>query len=173
MSQPIRDKVVERKIRYDQSIVEYNCNLLERHKDSMILLYRVAQTFTIPASSTELVVPKGSYTIAYYWKNRPYNVYILRNEAGGFIGAYFNIVRNTLITEMMVSFEDLIIDVLVLPDGRTFILDEEELPESLDLFEHGQVNRDLRSLLDTMEDLLPAMVNETEMLFRHDELGET
>lgn len=34
-------------------------------------------------------------------------------------------------TEELVSFEDLIIDVMVLPNGEYFILDEDELPESL------------------------------------------
>ena len=36
-------------------------------------------------------------------------------------------------------FEDLIIDILVLPSGEYFILDEDELPEPLESFEDGYV----------------------------------
>ena len=39
----------------------------------------------------------------------------------------------------MVSFEDLIIDIMVLPNGEYFILDEDELPEPLGNFEGGYV----------------------------------
>ena len=35
------------------------------------------------------------------------------------------------------SFEDLIIDILVLPSGEYFILDEDELPEPIEVFEGG------------------------------------
>ena len=44
------------------------------------------------------------------------------------------------------SFEDLIIDILVLPSGEYFILDEDELPESLEEFEDGYVNEALNVL---------------------------
>ena len=65
------------------------------------------------AGSIKLTIPIGSYTIAYYWKDRPYNLYIWRDNEGKYLGSYFNIVRNTYMADTLVSFEDLIIDILV------------------------------------------------------------
>ncbi len=49
------------------------------------------------------------------------------------------------------SFEDLIIDILVLPSGEYFILDEDELPESLEEFEDGYVNEALNVLEEIIQ----------------------
>lgn len=60
------------------------------------------------------------------------------------------------------SFEDLIIDILVLPSGEYFILDEDELPESLEEFEDGYVNEALHVLEEIIQKTLPQMIVETE-----------
>lgn len=49
------------------------------------------------------------------------------------------------------SFEDLIIDILVLPSGEYFILDEDELPEPLEGFEGGYVNEALYVLEEIIQ----------------------
>ena len=59
------------------------------------------------------------------------------------------------------SFEDLIIDILVLPSGEYFILDEDELPEPLEGFEGGYVNEALY-VLEIIQKTLPQMIVETE-----------
>ncbi len=68
-----------------------------------------------------------------------------------YVGSYFNVVKNTQITDELVSFEDLIIDILVLPSGEYFILDEDELPESLEEFEDGYVNEALHVLEEIIQ----------------------
>ena len=58
----------------------------------------------------------------------------------------------------MVSFEDLIIDIMVLPNGEYFILDEDELPEPLGNFEGGYVKKALYGLKEIIPKELPPIV---------------
>ena len=129
--------------------------------------------FTMAANDTKLTIPKGSYTIAYYWENRPYNLYIWRDQNGSYIGSYFNIVKNTYITEQVVSFKDLILDIMVLPNGEFFILDEDELPEPLEQFEDGYVVEALYIVLNTIQDFLPQIILETDTIFKQKEIFST
>ncbi|WP_313800878.1 DUF402 domain-containing protein [Cytobacillus sp.] len=162
--------IIERKIRYDSKVVEYKCMLLEAHNQHVVLFHIIQDTFTMTANQAKLTIPKGSYTLAYYWGNRPYNLYIWRDTNGRYIGSYFNIVKNTWITNKMVSFEDLIIDIMVLPNGDYFILDEDELPEPLEQFEDGFVLRVLDSIIDGIDIHLPKIISDAENTFRHQEL---
>ncbi|MCM3457201.1 DUF402 domain-containing protein [Heyndrickxia oleronia] len=160
--------IIERKIRYDSSIVEHSCLLLNSNQQKVVLFHRIAQSFTMKTSNNQLTIPKGSYTLAYYWCDRPYNLYIWRDLLGNYLGAYFNIVKNTYVKDRVLSFEDLIIDVLVFPDGQHYVLDEDELPESLDRFENGFVNKALVDLQNSIDDLLPKQICETMKLYNHE-----
>ena len=164
------DKIIERKIRYDSVVVEHGCTLLKAQHKNVVLFHSIQNSFTMIASQTKLTIPTGSYTIAYYWIDRPYNLYIWRDENGKYLGSYFNIVKNTSMTDKWVSFEDLIIDILVLPNGEYFILDEDELPEALFRFENGSILQALNSLTDSIEILLPQIISETENNYTHEEL---
>ncbi|UNP78994.1 DUF402 domain-containing protein [Bacillus nitratireducens] len=164
-----RIEIIERKIRYDATTVDHVCLLVEAQQGKIVLFHEVQYSFTMTANETQLTIPKGSYTTAYYWENCPYNLYIWRDSAGQYLGSYFNIVKKTYITNELVSFEDLIMDIMVLPNGEYFILDEEELPEPLDQFENGYVKEALNVLTDTIHDFLPQMVVETETLFKQKE----
>lgn len=164
------DKIIERKIRYDSRIVEYGCKLLKAQNKSIVLFHIVQDSFTMIASQAKLSIPEGSYTIGYYWEDRPYNLYIWRDKKGKYLGSYFNIVKNTYMTDKLVSFEDLIIDIMVLPNGTYFILDEDELPESLVRFKNGSVLQALNALTDSIDMLLPQIILETEKNYKHEEL---
>ncbi|MGC7949143.1 DUF402 domain-containing protein [Bacillus sp. II_CA] len=157
-----KSEIIERKIRYDSTTIEHTCLLLEKQLQSIVLFHEVQYSFTMTAHRASLTIPKGSCTIAYYWEDRPYNLYIWRDKNGTYLGSYFNVVKNTQITDELVSFEDLIIDILVLPSGEYFILDEDELPESLEEFEDGYVNEALNVLEEIIQKTLPQMIVETE-----------
>lgn len=161
-----KNKMIERKICYDSSIVEHKCILHKIELKKIVLIHKIEESFSMIAGQKKITIPKGSYTIAYYWMNQPYNLYFWRDNKGNYIGSYFNIVRNTKVTDKIVSFEDLIIDVLVLPEGESFILDEDELPEPLHQFENGYVQKALDSLLLVMNDLILNAKIETESLIK-------
>lgn len=160
---------IERKICYDSSVVDHSCKLLKAEHRSIVLLHRNERSFTMAAGAKSLTIPEGAYTFAFYWLDRPYNLYIWKDRQGNGLGSYFNIVRNTYVTEQAVIFEDMIIDLLVLPGGEVYVLDEDELPEPLDRFEGGSVQRSLSSLVKEMEHILQDSTSEAERLIREDE----
>lgn len=142
--------------------------LLTAQNQSAVLFHIIEDTFTMIAHQARLTIPKGSYTIAYYWEDRPYNLYFWRDHRGNYLGSYFNIVRNTVISDGMVSFEDLIIDILVLPNGEYFILDEDELPDSLEKFENGSVQKALNLLIKSIHNVHLQTISESEGIYAHD-----
>lgn len=73
-------------------------------------------------------------------------------------------------TNKLVSFEDLIIDIMVLPNGKYYILDQDELPIALDQFENGSVLQTLNSLTASIDIHLSQTVLETERTYNHKEL---
>lgn len=156
--------IIERKIRYDGTIAEYYCRRVKIGKEDAVLCYRLENSVSLHDSETELTIPEGSRTVSYYWTDRPYNVYIWTDQNGRYIGSYLNIVGNTRISDRVVSYEDLILDVLVLPDGSYSVLDEDELPEPLEQFKQGYVSRILRSLLRSLDSLLPPLIEQAKNL---------
>lgn len=152
-------QIIERKIRYNGTIAEYDCEVLEMDPAQAVLTYLLPEKVTVGA----VTLPAGSRTFAYYWMDRPYNVYIWKNPDGKNLAAYFNIVRNTRMTNRVISYEDLIVDLLVLPDGRHCVLDREELPEAIETFERGYVYKALNELMDSVEDLLTALYARTNV----------
>ncbi|MCU5097630.1 DUF402 domain-containing protein [Bacillus wiedmannii] len=159
-------EIIERKIRYDGTTIDHACLLIEAQQDKIILYHEIQYSFTMTANDKKLTIPKGSYTVAYYWGNRPYNLYVWRDQDGGYLGSYFNIVKNTCITDEVVSFEDLILDIMILPSGEFFILDEDELPESLEQFEDGYVEKALHTVKNTIQESLPKIISETATLYK-------
>ncbi|MDA1636405.1 DUF402 domain-containing protein [Bacillus cereus] len=159
-------EIIERKIRYDATTVDHACLLIETQPDKIVLYHEVQYSFTMTANDTKLTIPKGSYTVAYYWGSRPYNLYVWRDQDGSYLGSYFNIVKNTDITDEVVSFEDLILDIMVLPSGESFILDEDELPEPLEHFEDGYVEKALHTVKNTIQESLPNIISETASIFK-------
>ncbi|WP_010632024.1 DUF402 domain-containing protein [Sporolactobacillus vineae] len=154
--------MIERKIRYDGTTADFECRVVRMEKEAAVLSYVMPETVSVGSASAGMNIPAGSVTFAYYWAERPYNVYIWRNRQGTWLGAYFNIVRNTRITSTMISYEDLIVDLILTPAGLTLICDEEELPESLATFEKGTVLKTLNELRTGWRDLLAPIISETE-----------
>ncbi|MFL0437282.1 MULTISPECIES: DUF402 domain-containing protein [Bacillus] len=161
------NEVIERKIKYDQKVVEHTCQLLDAQGQKMVLFHKIEETFTMSADDDTLTIPKGSYTTAYYWKDRPYNMYFWRDDQGEELGSYFNMVGHTWFNGQLVMFEDLIVDLLVLPNGDFFVLDEDELPESLADFEQGSVRRALEAVMASLESILDQVRADADGKYHH------
>jgi predicted RNA-binding protein associated with RNAse of E/G family len=84
-------------------------------------------------------------TISHYWTARRYNVYHWIHD-GRTIAYYCNIVGATTIAEDLVSYEDLVVDVLIEPSGASLVLDEDDLPDDLPSAKRVAVNRALEEL---------------------------
>ncbi len=119
--------VIERKTRFDGSVEEFACRalLLEPGKHAVIR-YDLERDWHVGG----MVFPKGGYTAGHFWIDRPYNVYHWL-DGGRTLGYYFNVGLVDEISDARVAWRDLIIDVLVKPDGAIDILDEDEVPPDL------------------------------------------
>lgn len=121
--------IIERKTRLDGRVSEYRCERLSLEVDRRaVLRYVLDREWVI--GDTGVVLRPGQITIAHYWTDRPYNVYHWLDGART-IAYYCNVASDTTVRDDMVSYTDLVVDVLLRPSGETIVLDEEELPPDL------------------------------------------
>ena len=121
--------ITERKTRLDGSTTEFVCEPLVIDPGKRAILRYVSDRERV-IEGTDLRAPAGTVTVAHYWVDRPYNVYHLR-VADRTLAYYCNLVAQTTVEPALVSYTDLIVDVLLRQSGAAEILDEDELPDDL------------------------------------------
>jgi predicted RNA-binding protein associated with RNAse of E/G family len=125
-----RTSITERKTRLDGSIVEYACEaLVVEAGRRAVVRYVTEQDRSL--EGTDIVLRKGTVTVGHFWTDRPYNVYHWL-EAGRTIAFYVSIATDTTIEPAAITYRDLVVDVLIRPSGAIEILDEDELPPSIE-----------------------------------------
>jgi len=115
-------------------------------------------------SGTDLVVPKGGVTISHYWIDRAYNLYHFLSapqDGRRTLAYYCNVVGATTITDDLVSYDDLVVDVLIDPSGSALVLDEEELPSDLPSPQRVIINKALEELTGNTRRLAVEFERET------------
>jgi predicted RNA-binding protein associated with RNAse of E/G family len=122
--------ITERKTRLDGSVVEYACETLALEAGRRAVVRYVTEQDR-PIEGTDLVLRKGTVTIGHFWTDRPYNVYHWLDR-GRTIALYVNVATDTTIEPGTVAYRDLVVDVLIRPSGAIEILDEDELPPSIE-----------------------------------------
>ena len=122
--------ITERKTRLDGSVVDYSCEALVVEPGRRAVVRYVAEQDR-PLEGTDLVLRKGTVTIGHFWTDRPYNVYHWLYE-GRAVAFYVNIAADTTIDDATIGYTDLVVDVLIRPSGAIEILDEDELPPSIE-----------------------------------------
>jgi protein associated with RNAse G/E len=81
----------------------------------------------------EVILQRGDRFVETYFSDRWYNIFEIYGRDSGQLKAYYcNIGYPALIADGMVSYRDLALDLLVLLDGRQYVLDEDEF-QQLDL----------------------------------------
>lgn len=76
---------------------------------------------------------KGDRFVESYFDNRWYNIFeIYDRDTDDLKGWYCNITTPAIFEDDLISYKDLALDLLVFPDGRQLVLDEDEFRE-LDL----------------------------------------
>jgi len=105
--------------------MEFECTLLERSDRRAVLLYRIPSDVQVG----DLVLPAGTTTYGHYWTDRPFNVYHWIAPDGDTLGYYVNLGDTVVLREDGVEWRDLAIDILRTPDGRTQVLDTDELED--------------------------------------------
>jgi hypothetical protein len=76
-----------------------------------------------------LVIAPGDLFIEYYYADQWFNVFAIHDAVGRLKGWYCNVTRPAQILADQIAWQDLELDLLVLPDGRQRVLDEDEFAE--------------------------------------------
>jgi uncharacterized protein len=122
--------ITERKTRLDGSVVEYACETLALEPGRRAVVRYVSEQDR-PIDGTDLVLRKGTVTVGHFWTDRPYNVYHWL-DGGRTVAFYVNIATDTTIDPAAIAYQDLVVDVVIRPSGAIEILDEDELPPSIE-----------------------------------------
>jgi len=112
----------------------------------------------------DLLLPKGSLSLGYFWEERNYNAYHWVDDKRRTLALYFNICDSTLISPRQIAWRDLTLDILITPDLRCRVLDEDELPDDLDRDLLTRINATRDSLCGSSERLLREFERSTRSL---------
>jgi len=145
--------VVETKRKLDGRLLHFNCEGLEVAPARAIIRLRLEHGVSL----ADLRIPAGTTSYGIFWAHRPYNVYLWVDPAGTTLGAYCNVAAETRIEAGAVDWLDLEADVLATPDGRTQVLDLDEVPADLSPPHRAALEAALAALKDG-----PAVLAEAE-----------
>lgn len=104
------------------------CELLFIKDGYAVLRYRADE----PGLIADMRIPAGSTTVAHYWHERPYVAWRMFDSNYCLIGTLFHICTNVCIHDDHLSYDDLLLDIWIAPDGSARILDEDELQICID-----------------------------------------
>lgn len=103
----------------------FECDLLHEENGYLVLRYIVSDVYTIDGTTLE----KGTVTIAHYWEDRNYILWIFTKPDDAPIGYLFHIARDIEIGADFVRYVDLELDIWFSPDGNATVLDEDEVKD--------------------------------------------
>jgi len=114
---------------------------------------------------TDLVLREGTVTIGHFWTDRPYNVYHWL-DGGRTVAFYVNIATDTTIEQALIAYLDLVVDVLILPSGALEVLDEDDLPASIEPRYRLAIARALETCVTEGRRLTAEIERETRAVLR-------
>jgi uncharacterized protein len=141
----------------------FECRLIERKRDEVVILYQISA----PAKFVGVSFHSGSKSYGYYWTKRNYNIYHWVDNHKKTIVFYFNISRNTKILERSVEWNDMIVDVAVFPDGKTMILDEDEIPKNMDSNDLKLIENTKHEIFSSLEEIVTQLEERTRSFVRN------
>jgi predicted RNA-binding protein associated with RNAse of E/G family len=148
---------------------EFTCTLCDAREDEVVVLY----VSTRDSQIAGVILSRGTLSFGYFWPARPYNAYHWLAPDGHTLGLYFNISDRTRISPARICWRDLTVDVLVTPDGRCRVLDEEDLPEDLDAGLRQTVEATRDYLLREHRALLAQIERRSAALFAEHKSGRS
>lgn len=139
----------ETKITLSGEIKTYLCELVSLNNGLGILRYIIDREYDVHG----VVLAPGDETVALYWEDRPYTLYVWRRQVAQDTIYYFNIADRISLTPHEFIWRDLAVDILV--DGRgVHVLDEHELPADLDGRLGRYINEAKAHILVHYEDII-------------------
>lgn len=147
---------VENKLLLSGETERYPCELVSLQDGFGILRYVIDRDYDIAGFQ----LAPGDETLALYWANRPYTLYVWLRKAQGDRAYYFNIADSVVLTPREFTWRDLAVDILITPKNEPIILDEHELPADLDGSLAAYIRKSKQHILENHQDI----VNEAKQL---------
>jgi hypothetical protein len=105
-----------------------------------------------------LVFEPGDVFYEYFSLDQPFNAFAIFTYEGKLKGWYCNVTLPSWVSDRTIYWHDLYIDVIAYPDGRTLVLDEDELTDSG--LEESEPDK-YRMILDARDTLLSMVKRRT------------
>ena len=140
--------MTETKHRYDGGRESVSCRVLESDRNRTVLFHRIARDWDV--GTVGLVL--GDVTVAFYFRDTPYNLYCWFSQTGAPIARYFNVVApgGYWTDGASLHYEDRILDVLIPAGGEPQVLDRKEIAV-LDEHEQARVDETAEFLVSNGE----------------------
>jgi Protein of unknown function (DUF402) len=153
------DTTVEVKRTLDGKVVEYPCkSVLFEPEARAVILCEIAEAE--PVVGGRLTLEPGTRSYGFFWLDRPYVPYHWLVE-GETMLHYVNLGRVVTLEETRVVWDDYAVDVLVWPDGRVEVVDEDEVPPATDESILTFIADAKARLLDELNDVVALVERET------------
>lgn len=134
----------------------YRATLVERTANRIVVeAYFDRQDMNIQG----LFIGKGDRFVETYYADRWYNIFeIYARDDGHLRGWYCNITRPATFTSSLIQYIDLALDLVVFPNGRQEVLDEDEFQE---LKVSEEIKHQARKALEELQDRFASRSSET------------
>ena len=132
----------------------WTCELVHDDKDLLVGVGR----FDADADHVVLgLIKKGTLSYEYFWRDRWYNIFKFITPEGTFRNYYCNICMPPQISNDVIDYVDLDIDVVVDADFSYRILDRDDFNTNASLYDYPAELRDkVESALQEISDLISA-----------------
>lgn len=114
---------IEKKLTLSGEVRPFSCERIHLDNGFGILKYVIDREYGIKGVR---LLP-GDVTCALYWEDRSYTLYVWHLKRDGSTLYYFNIADSISLQPHEFIWRDLAVDVLVDGQGKTHVLDEDEL----------------------------------------------
>ena len=152
-------QIVEVKRTLDGKVTRYPAEPLLVDHERAVLLYRI--DVSEPIAGGRLTLVPGTLSFGYFWFDRPYNVYHFRH-AGETLLHYVNIGRFRSINEAELRWDDYAVDILGFPDRSVEILDEDEVPQTIDQSIGNFITGATARVLAELDTIIDSVERETQ-----------
>ena len=153
----MNDKFTEYKRTYFGEIKIFECRLAEKKSNELVIIYEISA----PIRFLDTNFLPGSKSYGYYWTKKNYNVYHWLDPDDKTLVFYFNISKDTKILDSSVEWQDLIVDIVAFPDGKTTVLDEHEVPKTMSSDDNAIIKKTKDQIFSNLKQIIGELESRT------------
>lgn len=122
-----RDVTIIKANHRGEDVFSYRGRLVYRDAEHLVALCPWPGESSVDLGA--FAIGPGDTFVEFYYAVEWFNVFAIYDSAGRFKGWYCNITRPAKVTDGHIRWHDLVLDLLVLPDGTQQVLDHDEWVE--------------------------------------------